>query len=180
MDNDRLKNYILVGFMGSGKTRIGRELAKMADMTFYDTDELIEKAAGKKIRQIFREEGEASFRERETKLIRGLVDAHSEGGVYSTGGGLAMREENRKLLHQLGTVIFLDIDFDTAWSRLQNDTKRPLLQTPDRAGTILRLLDERRPLYLDAADLIVRADNTAPRHKVKEILTRSAQAGKSD
>lgn len=91
-----------------------------------------------------------------------------------------MREENRKLLHQLGTVIFLDIDFDTAWSRLQNDTKRPLLQTPDRAGTILRLLDERRPLYLDAADLIVRADNTAPRHKVKEILTRSAQAGKSD
>ena len=102
-----MKNYILVGYMGCGKTTVGKNLARINKMSFLDTDEMIEQQQGRKIGDIFAVDGENAFREMETEMLREMVEQKTEGCVISTGGGMPIREENRELLKKLGMVFYL-------------------------------------------------------------------------
>lgn len=139
-------NIILIGFMGSGKSSVGKKLAKHLDFPLIDTDWQIEKKAGKRIKDIFAEEGEKSFRQMENQLLKELMET-TEKTVISTGGGLPMEEENGRLLQQLGFVVYLDVEKETVLNRLQRDTRRPLLQGSDKEEKVEKLLAFRRPFY---------------------------------
>lgn len=162
-------NIILTGFMGSGKTTLGVRLSYRLKQPLVDTDKWIEKEQGRTITEIFAREGEEAFREMETEALRTLLQ--TEGGqIISTGGGLPMREENRKLLGRLGTVVFLRVKPETVCRRLKGDTTRPLLQKEDPEGEIRRLLALRNPLYEQAADVTVDVDEKSCEDIMEEIL----------
>lgn len=150
-------NYVLIGFMGSGKTSVGVRLSYLLKRTFADTDKMIEDREGKSISEIFATEGEAAFRDKETQLLLELRSGFC-GNILSVGGGTPLREENRKLLKQLGTVIYLRIRPETVYKRLQGDTKRPLLQCDNPLERITKLLEQRKDVYEDAADIVVDVD----------------------
>lgn len=168
------QNYVMIGFMGSGKTTVGQQLARETGSCFVDTDELLVQEAGESINEIFAREGEEGFRDRETALLRRLT-AQKEGGyVYSTGGGMILREENRRLLQQLGTVIWLQIGPETVLQRLAGNTDRPLLQGEDRAQKVRNLMEQRRSAYEDAAMLQVQVDEKSPM-EITEIIREAAK-----
>lgn len=147
-------NLILIGFMGCGKTSVGKRLAKRLSFSFLDTDEAIVKKEGKSIGDIFSEKGEAYFRRRETEAVKELLKT-AENTVISTGGGLPLTEENGKLLQQLGFVVYLDVAKETVLLRLAGDQSRPLLNGPDREKRIDELLSFRRPVYEYTAHITV-------------------------
>lgn len=165
------ENIILTGFMGSGKSTLGIKLSYRLRLPLLDTDKWIEKEQGKSITQIFAEDGEAAFREMETQALESILAA---GGaqVISTGGGLPMREENRRILKKLGKVVFLRVKAETVCERLKGDTTRPLLQKEDPEAEVRRLLKIRNPLYEEAADLIVDVDGKDFEQILDEICTR--------
>lgn len=146
------KNLILIGFMGCGKTSVGKRLAKKAGREFIDIDQFIEKNEKRKIADIFAQQGEAYFRMLETQAVKTL--AQRENLVIACGGGTALRQENVDAFHETGGVIlFLDIPLSVLQERLKNDKKRPLLQQPGRSDIIANLHRERYPLYKKAADV---------------------------
>ncbi len=151
------KNLVLIGFMGSGKTSVGLKLSYKLKMPVEDTDKLIERREGKSIRQIFEEEGEEVFRKKETELLGELADRHGRV-IYSVGGGTPVREENRKLLRQLGTVVYLQISPETVYERLKGDTTRPLLQCENPLEKIRELIESRKEAYESCADIIIAVD----------------------
>lgn len=146
-------NLILVGMMGSGKTTIGRALAKHLGKVFVDSDEEIQKRTGVTIPHIFDIEGEAGFRQRETAAIIDLVGC--ENMVLATGGGAVLAKQNRELLKQNGIVIYLRANVHDLWQRTRNDRNRPLLQTGDPRAKLTELFQQRDPLYRQAADIVV-------------------------
>lgn len=149
-------NIVLSGFMGSGKTTVGRRLAAALDMQFVDMDLYIEKKTGMTVKEIFAEYGEPHFRALETETVKEL--AQSNHFVIATGGGTLMQPQNVEGFHQGGgTIYYLDVPLAALQERLKNDKRRPLLQTPDRRAVIERLLNERRPKYLASADVVVDA-----------------------
>lgn len=151
------KNLVLIGFMGSGKTSVGLKLSYKLKMPVEDTDKLIERREGKSIRQIFEEEGEEIFRKKETELLGELADRQGRV-IYSVGGGTPVREENRKLLRQLGTVVYLQISPETVYERLKGDTTRPLLQCENPLEKIRELIESRKEAYESCADIIIAVD----------------------
>lgn len=151
------KNLVLIGFMGSGKTSVGLKLSYKLKMPVEDTDKLIERREGKSIRQIFEEEGEEVFRKKETELLGELADRQGRV-IYSVGGGTPVREENRKLLRQLGTVVYLQISPETVYERLKGDTTRPLLQCENPLEKIGELIESRKEAYESCADIIIAVD----------------------
>ena len=151
------KNLVLIGFMGSGKTSMGLKLSYKLKMPVEDTDKLIERREGKSIRQIFEEEGEEVFRKKETELLGELADRQGRV-IYSVGGGTPIREENRKLLRQLGTVVYLQISPETVYERLKGDTTRPLLQCENPLEKIRELIESRKEAYESCADIIIAVD----------------------
>lgn len=151
------KNLVLIGFMGSGKTSVGLKLSYKLKMPVEDTDKLIERREGKSIRQIFEEEGEEVFRKKETELLGELADRQGRV-IYSVGGGTPVREENRKLLRQLGTVVYLQISPETVYERLKGDTTRPLLQCKNPLEKIRELMESRKEAYESCADIIIAVD----------------------
>ena len=151
------KNLVLIGFMGSGKTSVGLKLSYKLKMPVEDTDKLIERREGKSIRQIFEEEGEEVFRKKETELLGELADRQGRV-IYSVGGGTPVREENRKLLRQLGTVVYLQISPETVYERLRGDTTRPLLQCENPLEKIRELIESRKEAYESCADIIIAVD----------------------
>lgn len=151
--SNKLNNLFFVGLMGAGKTSIGRLLAKHLDKAFYDTDHEIERRTGVKIPVIFEVETEAGFRKRETAIIEELSQHHNI--VMATGGGAVIANENRQLLKQHGTVIYLRAHPDELWLRTRNDKHRPLLQNGDAHAKLTALHAIRDPLYTEVADLIV-------------------------
>ena len=153
------KRIILIGFMGCGKTSVGKRLAETLDTDFLDTDELIERQQKKTISSIFAEEGEAAFRAMETECLKNLLDRKDDSFVLSVGGGLPIREENRKLLSQIGHVVYLKVSPDTVYKRLRNDKTRPLLQGVNPRGRIFDLMSARKGFYESAATSIVEADD---------------------
>ena len=145
---------ILIGFMGSGKTTVGKRLAAYLDWPLMDTDSLIEEAEGCTISTIFAERGEQAFRDMETAVLsRLLLLEEPERAVISAGGGMALREENRALMHRLGRVVYLEADDETLYARLRNDSSRPKLQGGDLRERIRTLRAQREAIYREAADI---------------------------
>lgn len=151
------QNMILIGFMGAGKTSVGEELAGRFGKTLIDTDRMIEERAGMSISDIFAVQGEEAFRRLETEVLEQLI-SEASGEMISVGGGLPLREENRKLLKKLGTVIYLCVRPETVLARLKGDTTRPLLQGDDVEEKVNSLLSKRGPIYEMAADRIISVD----------------------
>ena len=116
-----MSNIVLMGFMGAGKTTIGKELAKALGYEFIDTDERIEREQGRKISDIFSEDGEEVFRQMETDLLKNLQNSEDKF-VLSIGGGMPVREENRSLLRSLGTVVYLKTSKEEILRRVSGDT----------------------------------------------------------
>lgn len=150
-----MTNIVLCGFMGSGKSSVGRKLAQTLQMEFVDTDQWIEQRQGRRISAIFAQEGEAFFRELEHEACLQL--AGRQNLVLSTGGGTLLSPANAEALRRTGIIFLLDAPLAAIRERLKNDKSRPLLQRPDREEAIARLYAERLPLYREAADHIVSA-----------------------
>lgn len=161
-------NIILVGFMGSGKTTVGKIIAGSLGMNFIDMDDKISNEAGKTVNEIFSEMGESFFREQETLLLKKLL--LMDGLVIATGGGAVIREENRRLLKQIGSVFFLSADEKTVFERLENDTSRPLLQE-NKKERISSLLKERNKIYNGVADHCVDVDGLNAEEVAKKVIS---------
>ena len=156
-----LPNFVLVGFMGCGKTTVGRRLASLTGHRFVDADELIVKDQGKSISAIFAERGEGGFREIEERVLSELVGV--AGIVLSTGGGAILREANRITLKKIGIIIWLDAQPDVLFERAMRSGRRPLLKTENPRQAFDSLLAERRPIYQNTAAL--RFDSTGIDHE---------------
>ncbi|HEU0188559.1 MAG TPA: shikimate kinase [Gallionella sp.] len=141
--------------MGSGKTTMGRALARHFGKVFVDSDEEIIKRTGVTIPHIFDVEGEAGFRLRETAAIRDLVSR--ENMVLATGGGAVLAEENRATLQRNGIVIYLKANVHDLWQRTRHDRNRPLLQTSDPHAKLTELFQQRDPLYQQVSDIVVQS-----------------------
>lgn len=150
------RNIILIGFMGTGKSTIGRNLSQTFGYPLIDTDQMIVEQQGRTIPEIFEEDGEPAFRALETKLLHSLYK-HS-GHIISTGGGIIGSEENRRLLQKLGYVVWLRASPGEILNRTSRNSNRPLLNNDDPEGTIRRLLEIRNPLYQETAHLSIETD----------------------
>lgn len=154
-----LRNVILIGFMGTGKTSIGRRVAQSLDFDFVDTDDLIIESAGKPITEIFSDQGESYFRDLETEVLRSSgLRSHQ---IISTGGGIVIRELNRKILSQAGYVIWLKATPETILQHVSRNQERPLLHTSNPLQTIKDMLSERENWYSTAADFTIDTDELA-------------------
>lgn len=147
-------NIILTGFMGSGKTSVGIRLSYALKRTMIDTDKWIEKRQNMTISEIFAGEGEEAFRKMETECLKELIKT-CDNQIISVGGGLPVREENRRLLSRLGRVFYLKASPEAIYERIKNDTTRPLLQVADPLKQIGTLLEAREDCYSDCADVII-------------------------
>lgn len=165
---EELPSVFLVGPMGAGKTTIGRLLAKQLGRSFVDSDWYIESQTGADIAWIFAKEGEAGFRERETRAIDELTQQPRI--VLATGGGAVMAAENREYLKQRGIVIYLNAPVDVQMARTAKDTSRPLLQQPNPRKILQALYSARDPLYREVAHIIMPTGHTYPRHMVNQLL----------
>lgn len=152
-----MDNIILTGYMGCGKTTLGIRLSYHMRIPFLDTDKLIEKNESREISAIFAKDGEEAFRQMETQTLRTLLQDKTRK-VISTGGGLPLREENRRLLKELGTVVWLKAEPETVYERVKGDTRRPLLQCEDPLARIREMTAERDPYYEDGADIVIQVD----------------------
>lgn len=150
---EKKRNVYLIGMPGSGKSTIGRALAKCLYLTFIDADRELTDRTGVAIATIFELEGEPGFRQRETALMAELC-ARADI-LVATGGGSILLEDNRRLLHATGVVIYLRAKLDDLWSRTRHDSKRPLLRTDNPRAVLASLLEIREPLYTEIADLVV-------------------------
>lgn len=153
--------------MGVGKSTIGRLLAAGLRRDFYDTDKLIEDRAGADISWIFDIEGEQGFRVRESNTLSELCQ--QDDLVIATGGGIIVREENRKLLNKYGQVVYLTASISQLVRRTDKDKKRPLLQVDDPKQKIIELLESRDPLYREVADIIIETDGKTPKQVAESL-----------
>lgn len=167
-------NIILIGFMGSGKSSIGRIVAGHMGFQFLDIDAVLAGRAGMPIPQIFATAGEESFRDQETAAIESL--AHLSHCVVATGGGAVLREKNRVLLRELGFVVCLTASEETIYARVSRNSKRPLLQTENPRETVSRMLAERRPVYEAAAECIVDTTHYSHRQSAEEVMKAAWEA----
>ena len=165
-----MNNICLIGYMGSGKTTVGKLLAGELSLELKDTDAMIVSEQGRKIPNIFKEEGEPYFRDLEHKLLLKLYESGLKDTVLSTGGGLPMAESNRPLLKKIGTVIYLKGSPECLYERVRDDKGRPLLDTDDRLARIRDMLKVRGPVYEDVADHIIETDDLSPDQVVKAIV----------
>lgn len=139
--------------MGSGKTTIGRMLAKRLDLEFIDSDHEIQARTGVSIPTVFEIEGEEGFRRREALVIEEL--SHLKGHVVATGGGAVLRQENRDNLRASGFVVYLDVPPQILWERTRNDRNRPLLKVADPLLRLKELHMQRDALYREVADMVI-------------------------
>ena len=151
------RNLYLIGPMGTGKTAVGKYLARQLALPFFDSDAEIEKLAGVDITYIFEQEGEAGFRDREKAVIAALVK--QEPLVMATGGGAVLAAENRELLHTTGIVIYLETSVGQQLNRVRGGRGRPLLKDADLSQRLAELRAVREPLYRQIADITVSTDN---------------------
>jgi shikimate kinase len=149
-------NLFLIGMPGSGKSTVGRLLAKRLDKRFYDADVELERRMGVSIAVIFELEGEPGFRDREETIVAEYVE--QTNAVLATGGGAILRLVNRELLKQNGTVLYLHATPATLWERTRRSKHRPLLQAVDPLQRLKDLYDFRDPLYRETADFVIESD----------------------
>lgn len=165
-----INNIVLIGFMGSGKTSVGKQLAERLGYKFLDTDCLIENKAGAPISLIFESKGEEYFRDMESSILKDIL-YDTRGGVISTGGGLPMRSENRDALKKFGRVVYLKGSKEILVQRLSKDTTRPLLKGEDISKRVDQLLKERSHIYEELANQIIIIDDKSISEIVEEIYT---------
>jgi shikimate kinase len=158
-----MKNIVLTGFMGTGKSSVGLELAEMLGYIYFDMDRLITDQAGMSVNRIFDEFGELYFRDLETRVIEELAD--KENLVISTGGGAVIRDRNRNMLRSVGVVINLIAPAEDIFSRLKTDCSRPLLKDEMSVEKITKMLGERERYY---ADSDIRIDTAGK--KVEDVV----------
>ncbi len=168
-------NIIFIGFMGCGKSSIGRRVAHRLGYQFLDTDELIAARAEMSISDIFTLEGEAGFRLRETTELQKLTALSNI--VLATGGGAILNPTNRDLIHQLGLVVWLHADSETLFERASRSRKRPLLEVENPRSTFFNLLESRLPLYGGTADLKIDATGLSHEQTVEKIVQQIALHG---
>jgi len=155
--------------MGTGKTTIGAQLARLLEYDFVDADQEIERRTGASVALIFDVEGEAGFRARETRIIDELT--LRERIVLATGGGAVLADDNRHWLAERGFVVYLRTSVDTLIKRMRYDTSRPLLQTADPERTLRDIIEAREPLYSGIADLVIDTGRLSVRQVVKRITS---------
>jgi shikimate kinase len=164
------RNIFLVGPMGSGKTAVGKRLARVLGLEFHDSDNEIEHRTGVDIPFIFEKEGEQGFRERERDVIASL--AALEGIVLATGGGAVLLEANRRCLSERGTVVYLRASVGQQLERTRHGRHRPLLETDDPAALLAELMETRAAMYEEVADVIVDTDSRRVQAVADDIVRR--------
>ncbi len=165
----------LIGLPGSGKSTVGRQIARRLQLPFVDADRVIEEQIGCSIREYFEREGEAHFRDVEQTVIDGLTLAHQ--GVVATGGGAVLRQVNRSRLKERTTVVYLHAMPATLLRRVAHDSRRPLLQGGDPLGRLNDLYAQRDPLYRETAHLVVETGRPSVPSLVNTVLTELHRAG---
>lgn len=164
----------LIGLPGSGKSTVGRQLARRLHLAFFDSDHVIEQRLGCPIREFFEREGEERFRDIEAQVIDELTES---GGVLSTGGGAVLRERNREHLRQRGRVIYLKSTPEELMRRLRHDTQRPLLQVQDPLQRLRDLYEQRDPLYRETAHFVIDTGRPSVSTLVNMIVMQLELAG---
>ena len=164
----RPTNVFLIGPMGSGKSAVGRQLARLLHLTFRDSDDEIEARTVVDIPFIFEKEGEAGFRKREVKVIDDL--SRMDGVVLATGGGAVLSEKSRSRLGARGFVVYLKTSVDQQLARTRRGPERPMLGKGDRRKRLEALLTEREPMYYEIADLTVDTDGRKVNAVANEIV----------
>ena len=165
----------LIGLPGSGKSTVGRQLARRLQLPFLDSDQVIEARIGCAIRDYFEREGEASFRDVEESVIDDLTLQTSS--VLSTGGGAVLRPVNRLHLHARGHVVYLRSSPEELFRRLRHDTSRPLLQVADPLGRLRDLYAQRDPLYRETAHFVIETGRPSVATLVNMIAMQLELAG---
>jgi shikimate kinase len=162
--------------MASGKTSVGRRVAKRLGFRFLDMDQFIEQEQGRTIASIFAAEGEPHFRALETALLGRLT--HHDNTVFSCGGGIVTTPGNLELLKQVGVVVFLNADPEDIIRRLEHDTRRPKVKGGDLRERVTTLLAERMPLYAQA-DIVIHTLGKTPNQVAGEVIGKVAGRGKA-
>lgn len=165
----------LVGLPGGGKSTVGRHLARRLSVDFVDTDAVIERRLGCTIREFFDREGESAFRDEEERVFADLVAQHR--GVMATGGGIVLREPNRRLLHDATTCVYLRASPDELFRRLRHDTQRPLLQVRNPLARLRELHVQRDPLYRQAAHFVIETGRPSVPTLVNMVLMQLELGG---
>ena len=171
MNSDRPlpKNIILTGFMGTGKSHVGKIISEKTGYEFVDIDEFIERNEQKSISEIFEKDGEKNFREIEANTLRSVLCGKSQ--VISTGGGAITYKNNLQLMQEAGIIVTLTATESEIFERVKSDEKRPLLKVKDPKSKIKEMLEERMPHYLKA-DLTIDTDNKSPEEVAGEIVKK--------
>jgi shikimate kinase len=165
----------LIGLPGSGKSTVGRQLARRLQLPFFDSDQVIEEQLGCTIREYFEREGEERFRDVEEAVIDQLTQKTT--GILSTGGGVVLRPVNRLHLRERGQVIYLNSSPDELYRRLRHDVNRPLLQVADPLGRLRDLHTVRDPLYRETAHFIIETGRPSVATLVNMIAMQLELAG---
>jgi shikimate kinase len=169
-----MKNIILIGFMGSGKSVISGALAKKTKRKVLDTDALIEATAGMRIKRVFAMYGEAYFRKLEAAAAGAA--AEEQNAIIATGGGIVTRPANIKALKKNGAIIYLKNSFEVSAKRLKGRDDRPLFDYKNLEKT-KELFKKRQPLYKAAADIIIETDKKSASRVVDEIIKKGGKKG---
>ncbi len=162
-----MRNIVLVGFMGTGKTTVGKLLAEQTGMPLVDMDTQIEERAGKTINEIFAQDGEPHFRALEREIAQELASKDSQ--IISTGGGIVLNPDNIADFEKTGLVVCLLADADTVLDRVRHDSSRPLL-ADDKESKIVELLQSRKHLYESIPHKIDTSDRPSPGPTAQEII----------
>jgi shikimate kinase len=171
------RSVFLIGPMGSGKSAVGRLLARMLNASFYDSDAEIERRTGVDISYIFDKEGETGFRHREREVIDTLTQI--EPVVLATGGGAVLLPENRRNLAERGCVVYLEASVEQQVRRVHHARHRPLLMNVDPAAKLTQLMSERASLYGSVADITVSTDGRKVQSVADEIIRRLRERARS-
>ena len=165
---DKINNIVLIGPMGSGKTTVGRRLAEVLKIDFYDADYEIINKTGVSIDHIFDIEGEEGFRKRESEVIEDLCVKPNI--VLATGGGAVLLGKNRDMIKKMGSVIYLSSSVDQILRRTSKSKTRPLLENSlNRRKTILDIIEAREPLYQEVASIVINTNGKKLNEVIKEI-----------
>ncbi len=162
----------LIGFMGSGKSSIGKQLAKRLGYDYFDTDQLIISKTGKSIANIFQTEGETLFRQLETEMLEELSCSSKKKFLLSTGGGIILSKKNRELLKSLGTVVWIHASPEVLFERAMRQPKRPLLEVEYPRRTFNELLTSRLPLYREICDIEIDTTQLSYSQTVEKLLAQ--------
>ncbi len=163
-----LKNIVLIGFMGVGKSLAAKHLSEKLHRAVVSTDDLIVAQEGKSIAKIFHDSGELYFRKVETDIVAAIVD--KQNVIIDCGGGVALNPQNLELLKKNGIVFYLSASPEEIYKNVKDQTNRPLLNTPDPKNKIKELLQARRPFY-EKADYVIDADGKTGEQLCVDILT---------